>query len=329
MTLATSLTETGAVSSGETVLFWVLAPLVVIAALGLLLARRPVHAALSVVFVMIGLAVFYIAQDATFLGLVQIVVYTGAIMMLFLFVIMLVGVDSSDSAVETLKGQRLVAALAGAGVLLSIVGIVVTTRFPDVQGLAGPNQETNIVGLAGVMFGQYAVTMQLAAVLLITAAVGAITYAHRQRIGEGPSQRRTADAKMAAFGADGSGRIRSLPAPGVYAGHNATDVPAIGPDGEPIVDSVPRVLRVRGQMRDVGEFSSAEAMAVASAQDDRRHSLPGLSARTVPQAGGEGMPGLDLPPGETTAEAESRGDSDGRGPGGELPPSTSTEEADR
>ena len=91
-------------SGGEAVLFWVLAPISVIGALGLIFAKKAVHAALGMALVMINLGVFYIAQNADFLGIVQIFVYTGAVMMLFLFVLMLVGVDSSNSLVETIKG---------------------------------------------------------------------------------------------------------------------------------------------------------------------------------------------------------------------------------
>ena len=89
------------------VAFWILAPVMVICALGILFARKAVHAALLLAVVMISLAVLYAVQDAPFLFAVQIIVYTGAILMLFLFVLMLVGVDASDSLVETIKGQRL------------------------------------------------------------------------------------------------------------------------------------------------------------------------------------------------------------------------------
>ena len=90
--------------------FWILAPIMVICALGLLFARKAVHCALLLAVVMISLAVLYAVQDAPFLFAVQIIVYTGAILMLFLFVLMLVGVDASDSVVETIRGQRLFAA---------------------------------------------------------------------------------------------------------------------------------------------------------------------------------------------------------------------------
>src|ERR687889_2217018 len=93
--------------------FWILSPIMVAAALGLLFTRKAVHAALLLAVVMIGLAVLYALQDAPFLFAVQIIVYTGAILMLFLFVLMLVGVDASDSVVETIRGQRLFAVLGG------------------------------------------------------------------------------------------------------------------------------------------------------------------------------------------------------------------------
>src|SRR5690554_2692016 len=113
--LVTALTEAGTTSSGEATLFWVLAPLMVLGALGLLFSRRTIHVAVSIAGVMVGLAILYVAQEAFFLGFVQIVVYTGAIMMLFLFVLMLVGVDASDSLVETISGQRWIGLLAGLG----------------------------------------------------------------------------------------------------------------------------------------------------------------------------------------------------------------------
>ena len=101
-------------SLGEQIMFWILAPISVLGALGLIFAKKAVHAALGMALVMINLGIFYIAQEADFLGIIQIFVYTGAVMMLFLFVLMLVGVDSSDSLVETLKGQKWAARAAHA-----------------------------------------------------------------------------------------------------------------------------------------------------------------------------------------------------------------------
>ena len=92
-----------------------LAPIAVLAALGVLFSKKAVHSALLLAATMLCLAVLYLAQDAPFLGVVQVVVYTGAVMMLFLFVLMLVGVDSADSLVETLRGQRVAAVAGGLG----------------------------------------------------------------------------------------------------------------------------------------------------------------------------------------------------------------------
>ena len=100
-----SLVETTG-NAGETIVFWVCAAIAVVGALGMLLSHKAVHSALFIAATMISLAVLYVSLSAPFLGMTQVVVYTGAVMMLFLFVLMIVGVDSSDSLVETIRGQR-------------------------------------------------------------------------------------------------------------------------------------------------------------------------------------------------------------------------------
>src|ERR687889_1443953 len=115
----------------------------VIAALGLLFVRKAVHAALLLAVVMISLAVLYAVLDAPFLFAVQIIVYTGAILMLFLFVLMLVGVDASDSVVETIRGQRLMATIVGL-----LFGAVVVLGLGQVSlgavtGLSAANRDGN------------------------------------------------------------------------------------------------------------------------------------------------------------------------------------------
>src|SRR5580700_5490660 len=95
--------------------FWVLAILAVAAALGMILARRAVHCALMLAVVMLSLAVMYAMLGAPFLAFVQVIVYTGAVLMLFLFVLMIVGVSSKDSLVETIRGQRAATILVGIG----------------------------------------------------------------------------------------------------------------------------------------------------------------------------------------------------------------------
>lgn len=234
------------VSGGETILFWCLAPLMVIASLGLIFARKAVHATLCVVFIMVSLAVLYVALEASFLGIVQIVVYTGAVMMLFLFVIMLVGVDASDSLVETIRGQRIIGWLAGVGLLAVLGGVILRVSFPTAgKGLVEANAETNPVGLARVLFSDYVFDLEVVGVLLITAALAALTLTHKTRLTARVGQKERADARVA------SGEsLVPLPAPGVYAQRNAMDVPALDPNGQPIEASVSRILRLRGQDRD-------------------------------------------------------------------------------
>lgn len=236
-------------STAETVLFWVLAPIMVLAASGLLFARKAVHAALCVITVMISLAFLYVAQEAPFLGVVQVVVYTGAVMMLFLFVLMLVGVDASDSLVETLRAQRWVGWLAALGLGVVLVGVVGRATYPDAVGLAEANAPGNPTGVARIIFGQHVFGLEVVGALLVTAALGALVLTHRQRLKPLVKQPERAAARVAA-----GARLTPLPAPGVYARHNAMDVPALDPDGHPIDESVPRVLRIRGQEAGTAEF---------------------------------------------------------------------------
>jgi NADH-quinone oxidoreductase subunit J len=229
---------------GEQVLFWVLAPISVLAALGLLVAKKAVHAALGMALVMINLGIFYIAQEADFLGIIQIFVYTGAVMMLFLFVLMLVGVDSSDSLVETLKGQKwasLVLALGLGTLVFSTIGRV---QFGPMKGLAAVNDNPgNVTGVAELIFGKYVWTFEVTSALLITAALGAMVLAHRERIGARPSQRLWSERRIR-----DNRNVAGLPAPGVYARSNAVDTPALLPDGTPSELSVSRVLTAREQV---------------------------------------------------------------------------------
>ena len=230
--------------TGEQVLFWVLGPISVLAALGLLFAKKAVHAAIGVALVMINLGIFYIAQEADFLGIIQIFVYTGAVMMLFLFVLMLVGVDSSDSLVETIKGQKwasLLLAFGLGGLLFTAIGAV---TLGDMKGLAEVNASTgNVTGVAEPIFGQYVWVFEITSALLITAALGAMVLAHRERIGTRPSQRAWSERRVRE-----NRNVSGLPAPGVYARHNAVDTPALLPDGSPSELSVSRVLTAREQV---------------------------------------------------------------------------------
>jgi NADH-quinone oxidoreductase subunit J len=236
---------------GEAVLFWVLAPLMVIAALGLIFAKKAVHAALGVAFVMVSLGVFYLAQDADFLGIIQVFVYTGAVMMLFLFVLMLVGVDSSDSLVETIKGQRWAGILLALALGILLVGAVGKVTFGRAEGLDEANADGNVMGVAAKIFSQYVWSFEVTSALLITAAMGAMVLAHRERLGMRRTQRELSELRFRS-GQNPAG----LPAPGVFARHNAVDTPALLPDGTPSQLSVSRVLRARQQVRPADEFGT-------------------------------------------------------------------------
>ena len=233
-------------------MFWVLAPIAVLAALGMLLVKKAVHSALLLAWVMITLAIFYIAQDAVFLGIVQIVVYTGAVMMLFLFILMLVGVDSSDSLTETIRGLRpiaITAAIGFGGLLTSLIGRATVGRQP--VGLEIANVDGNVQGIAGLLFSTYVWPFEIVSALLITAALGAMVLAHHQRTVARPTQRESAIAR---FRSGSLASAAGLPGPGVYARHNAVDVPALLPDGTPAPTSISATLKARGDMLESSQF---------------------------------------------------------------------------
>ena len=140
------------------------------------------HSALWLVVMMLCLGVFYVLQSGPFIGMAQIIVYTGAIMMLFLFVLMLVGRDASDSLIETLRGQRVAAALAGLG-FAGLVGTAFWRALNGVKadGLASANADGNVQGIAALLFTQYVFAFEVTSALLITAAVGAMILAHVER----------------------------------------------------------------------------------------------------------------------------------------------------
>lgn len=221
-------------------MFWVLALVSVVGALGVVAAPKAVYSAISLATTMIALAVLYIAQDAPFLGVVQIVVYTGAVMMLFLFVLMLIGVDTSESLVETIRGQRVAAITVGIGFGILLVAGIGNVSVAGFVGLEQANQAGNVEGLAALIFTQYLWAFELTGALLITAALGAMVLAHRERFERRKTQRELAIERFAP-----GGHPTTLPNPGVYARHNAVDVPARLPDGSGSELSVSAILQVR------------------------------------------------------------------------------------
>jgi NADH-quinone oxidoreductase subunit J len=226
----------------EAVLFWFMAPLAVLAALGAVFAKKAVHSALFIAWIMVSLAIFYVAEGALFLGIVQVVVYTGAVMMLFLFILMLVGVDTSDSLVETIKGQKVSAILVGVGIgglLTSLIGRALV-QSPAI-GLDAANIDGNVQGVAGKIFSEYVWAFEVLSALLITAALGAMVLAYHQKVGKKTQK----ELSAMRFRGDSLATAAGLPASGTYALHNAVDVPALLPDGSPSDLSVSATLEAR------------------------------------------------------------------------------------
>ncbi|MET4925338.1 NADH-quinone oxidoreductase subunit J [Streptomyces sp. PSRA5] len=253
-TLAASLTSTG-----EAVQFWILGTVAVIGALCTILMRRAVHSALCLAGTMIILAVFYLANGAYFLGIVQIVVYTGAIMMLFLFVVMLVGVTAADSLTETIKGQRWWAAACGLGFGVLLIAGIGNASLTTFAGLGVANAGGNVEGLAALIFTKYVFAFEITGALLITASIGAMVLTHRERTERALTQREMSEQRIRGK------HLPPLPAPGVYARHNAVDIAGLLPDGTTSELTVSKTLKDRGQIRDV----SGEAIADLKALEQR------------------------------------------------------------
>ncbi|MFI2351944.1 NADH-quinone oxidoreductase subunit J [Streptomyces sp. NPDC019443] len=260
-TLAASTT-----SMGEAVQFWVLGTIAVAGALGTILMRRAVHSALCLAGTMIVLAVFYLANGAYFLGVVQIIVYTGAIMMLFLFVVMLVGVTAADSLRETLKGQRWLAAACGLGFGMLLIAGIGNASLKTFNGLGAANSAHggNVEGLAQLLFSKYVFAFEITSALLITAAVGAMVLTHRERTERAKTQRELAEQRVR----EGK-HLPPLPAPGVYARHNAVDIAGLLPDGTPSELTVNKTLRARGQIRDVSSEALNDLRALEQRAEER------------------------------------------------------------
>jgi NADH-quinone oxidoreductase subunit J len=233
---------TARVSNGEAVGFWILGTLSVIGGLGMVIARNAVHSALWLVVTMLCLGFIYVMNSAPFLGAVQIIVYTGAIMMLFLFVLMLVGRDASDSLIETLRGQRVAAIVLGVG-FAGLVGTGLARSLGDntAVGLTAANANGNVPGLASLLFTRYVFAFEVTSALLITAAVGAMVLAHVERGAEDKADqvtRMTARFKPGSYPGAKAG-------PGVYANTMSVAAPARLPDGNGSERSISPILPVR------------------------------------------------------------------------------------
>jgi NADH-quinone oxidoreductase subunit J len=241
-------------------MFWILAVLSVSAGIAMICVRQAVHCALMLAVVMLSLAAMYAMQGAPFLAFVQVIVYTGAVLMLFLFVVMLIGVNSVESLKETIRGQRLFAALGGIGLAaLLIIGIghaAIGTAAP----VTSASNTDNLTGLATLIFTTYVFPFEITSALLITAALGAMVLAHRERSGPKPTQREVARRKIE------SGQVQPEPPPGVYALHNAVDLPARLPDGTTTDRSVSAAI----VQRDLQLGRDPQAVVAADLADEER-----------------------------------------------------------
>ncbi|GAA1994083.1 NADH-quinone oxidoreductase subunit J [Nocardiopsis rhodophaea] len=229
------------ISAGEGMVFWTLGAVVVLGALGVVFSRKAVHSAVMMAVVMLGLAVFYGINQAPFLMVVQIVVYTGAVLMLFLFVLMLVGVSSADSLVETIRGQRLLAALVALGFLgalsLGLTRIVVGDPVGMDEGVAAAGG--SVPWIAGEVVYRYVIAFEATGALLITSVLGALVLAHVTRLKKRRTQREMSRERIR------GDHPTPLPGPGTYARHNAIDMPALLPDGSVSQLSLNPVLLAR------------------------------------------------------------------------------------
>ncbi|MFG3248128.1 NADH-quinone oxidoreductase subunit J [Streptomyces sp. NPDC048187] len=274
--LAAAATLSAGTSTGEAVQFWILGTVAVIGALCTVFMRKAVHSALCLAGTMIVLAVFYLANGAYFLGIVQIVVYTGAIMMLFLFVVMLVGVTAADSLKETIKGQRWLALLSGLGFGILLIAGIGNASVSEFTGLGQANANGNVEGIASLIFTKYVFAFEITGALLITAAVGAMVLTHRERTERARTQRELSEQRVR----DGK-YLPPLPAPGVYARHNAVDIAGLLPDGTPSELTVSKTLRERGQVRDVSMEALSDLKALEQRAEER------LERNAVGPAGSE------------------------------------------
>jgi NADH-quinone oxidoreductase subunit J len=165
------------------IVFWIIAPISVVSAGAMVLARNAVHAALLLIVNFFTLSVFFLILGSPFLFVVQIIVYAGAIMVLFLFVIMLLGVDQPVPLTEHIKGQRWLAALLGASLVLEValavrLGIGYSHgKLPDFTSV---NAGGNVQALARVLFNSYFFPFEVTSILLIVAAIGAMLHGRRK-----------------------------------------------------------------------------------------------------------------------------------------------------
>jgi NADH-quinone oxidoreductase subunit J len=277
--LAQAPAASATVTTGEAIAFWVLGPLSLLGALGMIFSRNAVHSALWLALTMLSLGALYMIQQAPFLGFTQVIVYTGAIMMLFLFVLMMVGRESSDSVVEVLRGQRLKATLLGIG-LAGLMAGGLTRALTNVTPAAPLDPSTpqggGPGGLGRLIFTDYLFPFELTSALLITAAVGAMVLAFTDRHGKG-GKRTQKELVVARFRGEYE-RPSPLPGPGVFATANSVATPALLPDGSVAPESLSALIEStsaarfegkRKQVADAAPKPDAHALVAGTASEEQ------------------------------------------------------------
>lgn len=293
-------------TAGQTVFFWVAAVLMVALALGVLFCRTAVHSAVCMVGVMLLLAMMYASQGAYFIGVVQVVVYTGAVMTLILFIIMMVGVAASDNYLRTRRYLRWSAFCAGGfGALLIAVMLVKAYlpkygEVPDMPTAAAQGStDSNPVKIAMSLFTEHIYTMEVIGCLLIIAVVAAVSLTHGDRLHRLFKQPETAQARMEDYAKRGI-HPGQQPIAGVYQTSNATDSPNIsGEDQRTITASVSPALRARNADRSLGEVAPHLVEKIRADQGGNAsqgvHST--AASQAVAKSGAWGMSGEDAPSG--------------------------------
>ena len=169
----------------DPIVFFIASAICLTGAFGVILARNPVHSALMLVMTLFGIAVQFVAQEAHFLAAVQVIVYAGAIVVLFLFVIMLLGVDKAQNLeLSILPVQRWAALTFGAGSLAVLTAFIVNVREPvtgaeSVGGIATGSENVRL--LARSLFSDYVYAFELTSLLLVIAVIGAVVLARKPK----------------------------------------------------------------------------------------------------------------------------------------------------
>ncbi|TQN33103.1 NADH dehydrogenase subunit J [Haloactinospora alba] len=315
MTVTPLQTQTLAapISGTESTAFWFLGALVILGAVGVVTSRKAVHSAVLMAVVMLGLAVLYGMNEAPFLMVVQIVVYTGAVLMLFLFVLMLVGVSSADSLVETIRGQRALAATVTVCFLAALATGLTRIVAGDPEGLGAGVALAggNVPWIASEVIYTYIIAFEATGALLITAVLGALVLAHAARTSQRRTQRQQSQERTR------GDHITPLPGPGTYARHNAIDMPALLPDGSVSQLSLNPVLTARDpahqshvpadiQLGDIPEpggaadsaaskeVSGGESQPVAERSNGTRHDT-GATSSSDTDENGDSADGQEAP----------------------------------